>query len=83
LAGTETELRTGNSSIDGTEYTLAKNNGDNSLHGGIKGFNKAMWEAKDVSKGGEAAVEMEIREQGWRRGISRELVGDGGLYADE
>jgi len=48
----------GKFSIDGTEYTLAKNNGDNSLHGGIKGFNKAMWEAKDVSKGGEAAVEM-------------------------
>ena len=48
----------GKFSIDGTEYTLAKNNGDNSLHGGIKGFNKVMWEAKDVSKGGEAAVEM-------------------------
>jgi len=48
----------GKFSIDGTEYTLAKNNGDNSLHGGIKGFNKAMWDAKDVSKGGEAAIEM-------------------------
>jgi len=48
----------GKFSIDGTRYTLAKNNGDNSLHGGIKGFNKAMWEARDVSKGGEAAVEM-------------------------
>ena len=32
----------GKFSIDGTEYTLAKNNGENSLHGGIKGFNKAM-----------------------------------------
>jgi len=48
----------GKFSIDGAEYTLAKNNGDNSLHGGIKGFNKAMWEAKEVSKGGEPAVEM-------------------------
>ena len=48
----------GKFSIDGTEYTLAKNNGDNSLHGGIKGFNKALWKAKDVSNGGEAAVEM-------------------------
>jgi len=48
----------GKFSIDGTEYTLAKNNGDNSLHGGIKGFNKALWDAKDASKGGEAAVEM-------------------------
>jgi len=48
----------GKFNIDGVEYTLAKNNGDNSLHGGIKGFNKALWDAKDVSKGGEAAVEM-------------------------
>ena len=48
----------GKFSIDGTEYTLAKNNGENSLHGGLKGFNKAMWEAKDVSKGGDPAVEM-------------------------
>jgi len=48
----------GKFSIDGAEYTLAKNNGDNSLHGGTKGFNKAIWEGKDVSKRGEAAVEM-------------------------
>jgi aldose 1-epimerase len=34
--------------IDGKTYTLAKNNGDNSLHGGIKGFNKAVWSAKTV-----------------------------------
>jgi len=48
----------GKFSIDGTEYTLAKNNGDNTLHGGLKGFNKMMWDAKDVSKSGEPAVEM-------------------------
>ncbi len=32
--------------LDGKTYTLAKNNGDNSLHGGVKGFNKALWTAK-------------------------------------
>jgi aldose 1-epimerase len=32
--------------LDGKTYTLAKNNGENSLHGGIKGFNKALWTAK-------------------------------------
>ena len=35
-------------SIDGKTYTLAKNNGENSLHGGIKGFNKAVWAAKEL-----------------------------------
>ncbi len=35
--------------LDGKTYTLAKNNGDNSLHGGIKGFNKAVWTAKTFS----------------------------------
>jgi aldose 1-epimerase len=34
--------------LDGKTYTLAKNNGENSLHGGIKGFNKAVWTAKIV-----------------------------------
>src|SRR4029077_5448207 len=32
--------------LDGKTYTLAKNNGQNSIHGGIKGFDKALWTAK-------------------------------------
>jgi len=35
--------------LDGKTYTLAKNNGENSLHGGVKGFNKAVWAAKTLS----------------------------------
>lgn len=41
----------GKFSIDGNEYTLATNNGDNSLHGGDKGFDKHLWEVKHI-KGG-------------------------------
>jgi aldose 1-epimerase len=41
--------------LDGNTYTLAKNNGENSLHGGIKGFNKALWTAKILpAKDGQA-----------------------------
>lgn len=31
--------------LDGKTYTLAQNNGTNSLHGGIKGFDKVVWNA--------------------------------------
>ena len=34
--------------LDGKTYKLAKNNGENTLHGGIKGFNKAVWTAKEI-----------------------------------
>jgi aldose 1-epimerase len=39
----------GKFTLDGAVYTLAKNNGENTLHGGVKGFNKAVWDAKRVS----------------------------------
>ncbi|MCI0490666.1 MAG: galactose mutarotase [Blastocatellia bacterium] len=38
----------GRFSLNGQEYTLAKNNGENHLHGGIKGFDKVVWEAKEI-----------------------------------
>jgi aldose 1-epimerase len=45
----------GQFTLDGKTYTLAKNNGENTLHGGIKGFNKAVWSAKQIpAKGGQA-----------------------------
>jgi aldose 1-epimerase len=32
-------------SLEGNAYTLAANNGVNSLHGGVKGFDKQVWDA--------------------------------------
>lgn len=37
--------------VDGKEYTLAKNNGPNTLHGGIKGFDKVLWHAEPFQNG--------------------------------
>jgi aldose 1-epimerase len=36
----------GQFTLDGKQYTLATNNVPNSLHGGVKGFDKVMWSAK-------------------------------------
>jgi len=39
----------GQFTLDGKTYTLAKNNGENSLHGGTVGFSGRLWSATDVS----------------------------------
>ena len=36
----------GQFSLDGKDYTLATNNGPNTLHGGLKGFDKVVWQAR-------------------------------------
>ncbi|MEG1617007.1 MAG: aldose epimerase family protein [Bacteroidales bacterium] len=36
----------GKFTLDGKEYTLAVNNGPNSLHGGLKGYNAKVWDAE-------------------------------------
>jgi aldose 1-epimerase len=41
--------------LDSSTYTLAKNDGDNHLHGG---FNKRVWTAKDVSSSAGQALEL-------------------------
>lgn len=36
--------------LDGETYVLAKNNGKNHLHGGVKGFDKVVWDVEEISK---------------------------------
>jgi aldose 1-epimerase len=40
----------GRFSLNGKEYKLAQNNGQNHLHGGVKGFDKVVWKAEPVKE---------------------------------
>ncbi len=40
-------IANGTFTLDGVKYTLPKNDGQNTLHGGLIGFNKVIWEAKE------------------------------------
>jgi aldose 1-epimerase len=42
--------------LDGKTYTLAANNNGNSLHGGLRGFDKAVWSAETFEKAGAVGV---------------------------
>ena len=44
--------------LDGQEYILAKNDGENSLHGGIRGFDKLVWDTKYITENDFIGVEM-------------------------
>jgi aldose 1-epimerase len=48
----------GKFTLNGQTYTLPKNDGDNTLHGGPEAFNKKLWTAKDVSSAKGQALEL-------------------------
>lgn len=50
-------IANGKFTLNGEEYTLATNNGAHHLHGGEKGLDKRVWEAKEVASKEGAAVE--------------------------
>ncbi len=44
--------------LNGVEYTLATNNNENHLHGGVKGFDKVVWDARPLKTRAGDALEL-------------------------
>lgn len=51
----------GEFSLDGQTYSLAKNNGENHLHGGEQGFDKVMWQVARGEADNGSSVELTYR----------------------
>lgn len=51
-------IANGKFSLGETVYTLATNDGPNTLHGGLKGFDKVVWDAEEVTQDGVQGVEL-------------------------
>lgn len=50
----------GKFTLDGTEYTLATNNGANHLHGGVKAFDKYIWDAVPILRDDYVGVKLTL-----------------------
>lgn len=47
---TANRIANGRFTLNEKEYQLAVNNGPNSLHGGVKGFNSVVWDAEQIDE---------------------------------
>jgi len=48
----------GTFSLNGNTYQLAQNNGPNHLHGGVRGFDKVIWDAQTKVTTGESVLQL-------------------------
>ncbi|KAJ8250843.1 hypothetical protein COCON_G00227650 [Conger conger] len=64
----------GRFAIDGREYQLAVNNGPNALHGGLKGFDKAVWECEGTADGVRLSLISPAGEEGYPGELSASVT---------
>jgi aldose 1-epimerase len=68
----------GKFALNGATYTLPKNDGENELHGGMKGFNKRIWTVQDVSANNGQALELTYnskdQEEGYPGNLTAKVV---------
>ncbi len=59
--------------LDGHHYHTPLNDGPNTLHGGLRGFDKRVWQAKEVSDAGGPALELRYRSADGEEGFPGNL----------
>lgn len=59
--------------LDSKTYKLAVNNGPNTLHGGLKGFDKRMWSAKPFENGSDRGVTFALVSRDMEEGFPGEV----------
>jgi aldose 1-epimerase len=60
--------------LEGKTYTLAKNSGENTLHGGVKGFDKVVWKAKSLETAHGPAIELSYLSKDGEEGFPGNLT---------
>jgi aldose 1-epimerase len=52
-------IANGKFELQGHTYELARNNGPNALHGGLRGFDKVVWDSQVIDTGNGLALELQ------------------------
>ena len=63
----------GKFTLDGVEYTLTINDGENHLHGGKVGFNAVLWTARTIESDGENSLELKYTSKDMEEGYPGNL----------
>jgi len=66
-------IRKGKFNLDGVEYNLAVNNGENHLHGGLKGFDKVIWDVEEEVNDKSASLILMYRSRDMEEGYPGNL----------
>jgi aldose 1-epimerase len=65
--------------LEGREYCLERNNGNNHLHGGVRGFDRRVWKGKLLQEAGDKAsaafsIESPSGEEGYPGNVSARVM---------